>query len=422
MVNSGRIPGTDGDRPSRIVGESGIRRHPILTRLIVLGMTIALGLGALEVGFRTFVDVTDIPFYFWDPTIGPRIAPNQSGIYRRGDHVNGRYWFNTQGWNHPEEYIVAKPLGTRRICLVGDSQVESIQVQPHETMYAVAERHMNASSDSTQWYAFGVSGFGTAEHYETIRRYVLDYHPDLVILLFVQNDPYDTSPYIRNLAPYTVRYVLDAEDNLAQVFPKPWAPVRWRRLAARFATVRYLMIQQGLQGRFHGGHGTKGIHGHPLRALVEGASGRIVPGLAQMPLEERRKMTWALIGALLKAIRDESERRGARFAVAFRGWAEEIDSPIAPEEIADIPREDDPYCLETRAREMGREKLAPIAASLDIPYLDLTGPLQSAVRKTGKSHRFPNDNHYSTVGHAAAGEALAAWAAEILEKGPVAAP
>jgi lysophospholipase L1-like esterase len=385
-------------------------------------MTVALGLGAFEIGFRALVDVTDIPFFFWDPAIGPRIAPNQSGTYRKGAHVDGRYRFNSRGWNHPEDYVVAKPPGTQRICLVGDSTVESLHVRPHETMYAVAERLMNIPVDSSQWYAFGVSGFGTAEQYEVIRRYVLDYSPDLVILLFVHNDPSDSSPYIRNLAPYTVRYFLDKAGELAQVFPVPWKPIWWRRLVAQSAVVRYFMVQRGLQAYFRRTAGAKGIGGHPLREIVEGASGAIVPGLANMSLEERQRKTWMLLEALLKAIRDESERRGARFALAFRGWAEEIDSPIVPEEIAEVARAVDPHCLGTRAREMGREQLASIAARLEIPYLDLTGPLQSAVRKTGKSHRFPDDNHYSTLGHAAAGKALASWAEGILGKAPVAVP
>ena len=214
----------------------------------------------------------------------------------------------------------------------------------------------------------------------------------------------------------------DGAGELAHIFPAPWEPVWWRRLSAQSAMVRYFMVQQGLQGYFRRGRSPKGIGGHPLREMVEGASGAIVPGLANMPLEERQKTTWMMIEALLKAIRDESDHRGARFALVFRGWAEEIDSPIAPEEIVKVPREADPYCLGKRAREMGREQLAPIAARLGIPYLDLTDPLQAAVGKTGESHRFPDNNHYSAAGHAAAGEALAAWAEEILEEGPVAGP
>jgi hypothetical protein len=166
-----------------------------------------------------------------------------------GDTVDGRFSFNFQGWNHPEDYVIEKEPGTLRVCLVGDSYVEAAQVQPGRTMDAVAQRLMDHPDRSVQWYPFGVSGFGTAAEYEVIRNYVLDYHPDLVILLFVQNDPADSSPYISDLPPYEVRYVMDEAGGLRRFPPtEEWRPTRWRRLAARSAMVRYFMNQRGLLG------------------------------------------------------------------------------------------------------------------------------------------------------------------------------
>ena len=107
------------------------RRRNIVAKLLTVVVTLALGLLALELGFRMFGDVTDIAHYFWDPTLGPRFAPNQSGVYRSGS-VRGSFRFNNQGWNHPEDYTVAKPAETFRVAIVGDSQVASLQVNPEE--------------------------------------------------------------------------------------------------------------------------------------------------------------------------------------------------------------------------------------------------------------------------------------------------
>ena len=166
-----------------------------------------------EAGFRLFVEVTDVPFYFWDPLIGPRMAPNQSGRYLVGRDIEGRYRFNAQGWNHREDYITRKSPGTRRVCLIGDSYVEALHVQLNETMYAVAEREreMDHPDRHVQWYAFGVSGFGTAAEHDVVREYVLGYEPDLVILFFVQNDPFESSPYLSDLPSHRVRYLVDGE-------------------------------------------------------------------------------------------------------------------------------------------------------------------------------------------------------------------
>jgi len=327
---------------------------------------------------------------------------------------------NSQGWNHPEEYQVQRKPGSIRVALVGDSQVESLEVDPEKAMFVVAQRRMSRPDRTVDWYAFGKSGFGTAQELEVIRRYVLDYHPDLVVLLFVQNDPFDNSPYLVDPGPYVPSYSLDPEGGLVLHFPTAqWKAVWWRRLAARSAMLRYFAVQKKLLGRFWaltGGFANRpDVGGLPLREPSSGGGERI-PNLANLSRAERQRLTWRLTEALLKEARDESRRRGAHFALAFRGWAQEIDAPLTKPLPPSPPRAADPYCLGSRIREMGREILEPMAQRLEIPYLDLTGPLKEAVAGTGKSHHFPDDNHYSSFGHLVAGEALAGFAESILRE------
>lgn len=124
---------------------TSIQPHPsprkigMSARIMVIAFGMVLGLGLLELGFRFFVPVTDVAYQFGDPLLGPRGIPNQTGVNRTGQTMNARYRFNAQGWNHTRDYVIQKPVGTRRICIVGDSQVESIQVVVDKTMYAEAE-------------------------------------------------------------------------------------------------------------------------------------------------------------------------------------------------------------------------------------------------------------------------------------------
>jgi len=390
------------------------RSRRLCIMLLCIGLVLLFGVAAVELGMRAFGEVTDVSFVFWDPVVGPRMAPNQSGRYKVGNDVHGRYRFNAQGWNHPEDYVVSRRPGVRRVCLVGDSQVESLQVFPADTMYAVAERTMNEAGVPAQWYAFGVSGYGTAQEYEVIRHYALEYGPDVVIMLFVQNDPYDTSPYIVDLPPHVVRYVLDDHGELVKFLPSEWRPIWWRRVGAQFALVRYFAIQRLIQNRLRYGKIVRGVGSLPLREDVSDFRNPLVPGLAKMPMAERQARTWELVEKLLAAARDECRARGALFAVAFRGWADEIDDPVQPEDPSRPPPDRDPYCLSVRAREMGREWVGPICVRLQIPYLDLTDPLRAAVSRAGRSHRYPDDNHYSELGHAAAGRAMAEWVVRML--------
>lgn len=409
---AGLAPPTSGERPP-----ISSRRRVLAFLLTAVGVLV-LGVVMLELVFRAFVAVIDVPFTFWDPLVGPRLEPNQSGRFIKGSFVDARYRVNSQGWNHPADYRVERKPGVIRVGLVGDSQVESLQVDLEDAMFTIAERRTSRPDRPAQWYAFGRSGYGTAQELEVIRKYVLDYRPDVVVLLFVQNDPFDTSPYLVDPGPHVPVYSLDPSDGLVFHFPlAPYRPDPWRRLIARSALGRYFAIQRGLlervavlTGRFPD---RPGVGGLPLREPTSGG-GDWVADLATLSLEERQRRTWQLTEALLREARDESRRRGARFALAFRGWADEIDSPLTGPLPPAAPPAEDPYCLGSRIREMGPAILQPMARRLEIPYLDLGGPLRAAVARTGKSHRFPDDDHYGVVGHAAAGEALALFVESIL--------
>lgn len=398
--------------------------QPVATpkrRRLLVGCTVAAGslilaLVGVELIFRILVPVTDVPFYFWDPLVGPRRKPNQTGRYVAGRHVNARYHFNAQGWNHPQDYLADKPEGTRRICLVGDSYVEALQVDPQETLFAVAERRMSRPDCPVEWYAFGCSGFGTTQEYSVIRHYVLDYQPDVVIILFTQNDPLDSSPYLAPIERYVGTYCLNDHGELSALMPAYWKPAPWRRLATRLAVVRYLYLQTRLFQRPRRQPATGEVL---LREVTAGTRFHRINGLTEMLDEQRREATWELIEKTLAAARDECRRRGSLLALAFRGSPDEIEAPITARPYTPPPRQEDPYCLGARRQHMGREFLAPMARRLGIPYLDLADPLQEAVAKTGQSHRFPDDGHYSGFGHAAAGEALADWMETIWEQSGV---
>jgi len=389
------------------------RRRLFFLAAMITGSACAVGLVLIEVAVRAFIPVTDIALTFFDPTTGPRMMPNQSGRWVIGDYINSPYRFNKQGWNNAQDYVIPKPPDTVRVCMVGDSQVESLQVKQEEAMYAVAQREMTTAGRRAQWYSFGNSGWGTAQHTETIRHYMLDYRPDVVILLFVQNDPFDFSPYLVRVVPHLPSYWLDGNGELAFRPPAFWKPSLLGRIALRSATYRYFFQQKRVFERHRPGRSVGGL---PLMEGVTSADDAQVPGLAKMSLRERQAMTWKLIEAVFAFNRDECARRGARFAVAFRGWSDEIEQPLGSKFGPVPPISEDPYCLEgPRFSEMGREQVGPICERLGIPYLDLTAGLMEVTR-SGQSSRFPDDNHLSAAGHKGAGLALAAWTESILKR------
>ena len=224
----------------------GPRRFGPLAKLVTASLVIAMFVVAFELFLRISGLVTGMPYSAYDVGTGPRIAPNQSGRYIRGQWVRGWYRYNAQGWNHPEDYVVAKPPGTTRIAMVGDSQVAAQQVDVTETMFMRAQRSMSAAGRPTEWYAFGVSGYGTAQELEIVRHHALKYSPDVVVLMFVANDPYDTSPYLVDIEPYYPRYVLDGQGDLLRLPQSTWSFPWWKREITQMALFRYFGAQKGI--------------------------------------------------------------------------------------------------------------------------------------------------------------------------------
>jgi hypothetical protein len=393
-------------------------RRRVGALLLTVALVAVFGFLALELGLRAFVPLTDRYLYMDDPIVGPRTAPDQSGEYRRFSHVHGAFRFNNRGWNHADDYEVPRSANMRRVCIVGDSQIESLQVRPEQTLYVVAQRAMSRPERPVQWYAFGNSGWGTNVEYEVIRHYALDYRPDLVILLFVQNDPWDASPYLMDQVSYRPLYYLDDRDRLTLIPPALYErPFYHFRFMTSLALYRYFVFQQQLGARVMNwmSQGQLAIPGGlPITVDDEAPRHTGVPGIEKLSRREREARTWRLLEELLRAARDESRARGASFAIAFRGWAQEIDAPLTGKPIEVPPMQDDPYCLGSRGSEMGREQLAPIAERLAIPYLDLTDALRDEVAKTKQSHMFPDDIHYNATAHARVGAELARWADGLL--------
>lgn len=387
-------------------GPRPIPRHrKILALLLTLIGVPLVAMGVLEIVFQLFVPVTDVPYYIWDPVLGPRHPPHLEGRYIYGEQIDARFHFNAQGWNHAHDYQTVKPSGTRRVCIVGDSMIEALQVDPGDSMFVHASRIMSKPDRPVQWYAFGVSGWGTTHETAAISHYLLEYQPDTVIVMFVQNDPMDSSPFVPPSPSDGPRYHFDENGDLRYEFPPYWQPSTFRRLMARSALVRYFAIQKRILDRWRL-RNRQIDQGAPLRreAIEAGKnhSGRIAK-------EKQQEKIWKLIEALLAECKRNCQQRGAQFAVTFRGHYKEIDAMARGEAYESPGAETDPYCMGPRLDEMGREFVEPICRRLGIPYLDLTEALESNLASKGISHHFSDDVHYNAKAHRVVAEALSEW-------------
>lgn len=149
----------------------------LMQGLLYLGLSIVL----LE-AFFYFAQVGDSEHCMPDrkvgykPFAGKRITQRQEGF--------GSYKLNSFGMQN-DEITIAKPAGTYRIAVFGDSCVESIQVAREKNYVSqLADRLSRALGKPVQALNFGVSNYSVAQDYLRYQTLAKQFKPDLVIQVY----------------------------------------------------------------------------------------------------------------------------------------------------------------------------------------------------------------------------------------------
>lgn len=143
-----------------------------------------------EMYFRLFKPQSIVPRYVETSHYG--IRKNIANV--RGEMITSmyRHKFNTnsQGFRGTKEYSSKKPSKTYRVIVLGDSIALGHGVEDNETFSAILEKRL-AQKRPAEVINMGVAGFGTGEELIQMKNLGLQYDPDLVILAYYPNDPYN---------------------------------------------------------------------------------------------------------------------------------------------------------------------------------------------------------------------------------------
>lgn len=171
------------------------RAKPSLrVRVAVVASSVVFALLVFEVFLRV-VGYTYPVFYQPDEVRGYSLWPGAEGRYRREGAAYVR--INSDGLRD-REHTKAKPAGTLRIAVVGDSYAEAFQVEREKAFWSVLEKRLREcpalGGREVEVINFGVSGYGTAQELLTLREKVWSYSPDVVLLaVTTNNDVLDNS-------------------------------------------------------------------------------------------------------------------------------------------------------------------------------------------------------------------------------------
>ena len=381
----------------------------VRSRFFLAGSGLALGLLIAEIGLRLY-GFSAVVFERPDQITGTSLRPSIQGWQT----VEGAAFvaINSHGFRDRER-TVSKPIGAVRIAVLGDSFVEARQVAFEDTFVAVLERLLETDprfrGRTIEVLNFGVAGYGTTQELLTLRRDVLAYQPDQIILaLFTGNDisdnskalshPLDTRPYF---AMRGDDLVLDTSflDSPAFRDRQSW---RGRLFYAIQAQVRLVQLAYRASRRWNR---------QPAPDSAEAPSAFNQPGLPhnvyRAPVNDTWQQAWQVTERLLLKMQAECADRGIRFSVVTLSNPPQV-SPDSP------GRQDYERQLGVSDLLYPDRRIKAIGERAGFPVLNLAPLLQAyAVEHQVYLHGLPNSErgmgHWNAPAHHLVAELILQW-------------
>jgi hypothetical protein len=152
-----------------------------------LGWQIAAVLFVEAVLFSAGIGEEEI--FKFDKKLGFRHFPNKLVTWRSEGYA--RSYFDADGMREPG-LTIEKPANTLRVALLGDSEVESLQVPIEKTYGQLIEKTADKiAGKKIQVLNFGNSGYSTTQECLLLEDKVFKYQPDLVILGYTHRDMFE---------------------------------------------------------------------------------------------------------------------------------------------------------------------------------------------------------------------------------------
>ena len=383
-----------------------MRKFVAATGLVIFGCVSALVV--LDVGVR-IANHWYPYFYRYDAERGWGLNPGADGRYSR---EGGSYLrINQDGFRGPD-YARPKPPGVVRVAVLGDSYVEAMQVAEDKTFTAVIGQQLSASPElrgrRVEAINFGVDGYGTAQELITLQRKVWAYQPDIVVLaIFLGNDIRNNSVALEGdrCRPF---FVVDGTGlKLTGPFVDQPKFRLWCEARFDYRDLRLLdFFRNTLEVAFSGGHPP--TPEHPVEAAIN-------YNIYKPPIDRAWNNAWEVTERLITMTRDETVRHGAMF--------------LAVTEETGIQAWPDPAVRAAFQKHLGvtdlfypDERIAALGRRENFAVLTLAQPLEAyAETHHVFLHGFPNTpkgfGHWNEVGHAQAGQLIAARLLAMIENG-----
>ena len=106
-----------------------------------------------------------------------------------------RFKTNSKGLRD-KEYPMIKPKNTIRVAVVGDSFTMSAGVNIEDAYHSILEKELNANcpGKNYEFINFGVGGYYLSQYWAVIRKKVMDWDPDIILIGFCEYNDFEIPP------------------------------------------------------------------------------------------------------------------------------------------------------------------------------------------------------------------------------------
>ena len=376
---------TNGKRPAR-------RGRQIVMKLAVLFVTLSALLLFLEVATRLLTDI-EPPLIHNHEVLGTTFIPGYEGrvfVPESDKYVDLR--FNSDGMRG-DDFTQDKPIGVRRVAIVGDSMVAAIGTDEEDTAVKVLQKRLVDAPGHEKWEVmnFGVSGSATGQELVLYREVVRQYQPDIVVCAFcIWNDLSDNCRQLSS-SPHRIYFDLTEDGQLQQLkLSKRRSQLSgWLNEHSRF----YLWQKQATR-------------------VAAVRTKRNVGVLAKCKLiyhrepPEELEQAWQLTEKLIETFQHEVEQDGSEFVLALLPSADQIHNENWEKLVTDAGPLAEQMDAEYPSRRLGQ-----LCARIDAPLIDMVDSFRAAAPSRSRKqrdewHHFRGLGHFNPAGNRLAAEQI----------------